>query len=994
MSYFPPRCHPHFSPRLLLPCALIVLLAAATLSLTHTQAEPLSATYTRGSLLVTIPYHSAREASGRLTTEILDPEDHVLGRSERTVDVAKGDGSWQQSITPDKPIAYDDIIWHRVRYRFEYSDGSQPAIEGIESISQILRRPVVRILGQSEYLAGSQAAIRVIVSDATQNDDAPSIIQRGTVRVELVIPNQSGDPAPKPLPLFSGRLDRRGSLEAQFRFPAGLTGAAQLHYVADTPIGSTEFTQSIRLNDKASILLTTEKPIYQPGQTIHVRALALDRDKQQAEAGRKLTFEVEDSRGNKVFKKITETDKFGIASAEFSLADEVNLGTYHLRALMGDTASPSNTAEIALDVERYVLPKFKVDVQFTQKDGKPQRDYRPGDHVTGTVRANYFFGKPVDHADITIKASSMDVAIFEAASATGKTDNDGAYRFDLKLPTYFAGRPLSQGAARALIEATVKDSAAHEETRGEPITISQSSLLVTAVPESGTLVPHIENQVFLLTSYPDGTPANTTLTVHVPGLVAQSRPKGQVGWNIESTQQVSTDTGGVAVIQFNPGAGTQTLEVEADDHHGNRTSTNIPLQARDGSDQILLRTSRAVVKTGDHIQLKVLSTRASGSAYIDVVKNGQTILTRDLDLQNGQADLSLAATPEMAGTLDIDAYLFGRNAQPVADHRLLFVQPADELKIEATADAAVYKPGDDARLHFHVTNCHGEGVSAALGLQVVDEAVFALAEKQPGFAKVFFYLEQEVMKPRYEIHSLSMSDAVAEPIGSTTPDDQNLAARALFSATEMASPTRLDVEFGRSLPQDKFNEYQQRYREAFVNQIRQLAEAHKLAIQPSENAASSILTLDDGTQPRDAWNTLMHIQPAGWNRGRTQYYLIRSAGPDRQFSTADDLTSYVTITFDPDASASVVPQPGRAGSVDLKIEPDRGPFNGLAEVTGTIVDPSGALVPGATISLRLLPTQDVRTARSNAAGQFTLAGLSAGRYEARIFSLGFEAVTR
>ena len=84
---------------------------------------------------------------------------------------------------------------------------------------------------------------------------------------------------------------------------------------------------------------------------------------------------------------------------------------------------------------------------------------------------------------------------------------------------------------------------------------------------------------------------------------------------------------------------------------------------------------------------------------------------------------------------------------PVGDHRLAFVQPADELKIEATADATVYKPGQDARIRFRVTNARNEGVQAALGLQVVDEAVFALAEKQPGFAKVFFYLEQEVMKP-------------------------------------------------------------------------------------------------------------------------------------------------------------------------------------------------------------------------------------------------------
>src|SRR6202041_3182679 len=182
------------------------------------------------------------------------------------------------------------------------------------------------------------------------------------------------------------------------------------------------------------------------------------------------------------------------------------------------------------------------------------------------------------------------------------------------------------------------------------------------------------------------------------------------------------------------------------------------------------------------------------------------VLTRDLDLENGQAELSLTATPEMAGTVDISAYLFGRDARPVGDHRLLFVQPAKELKIETAADATVYKPGGDARIRFRVTNSQGEGVHAALGLQVVDEAVFALAEKQPGFAKVFFYLEQEVMKPRYEIHSLSMSSVIDCDDSPAAQEQQNLAARALFSATEMATPARLDVEFGRSLPEEKFGE--------------------------------------------------------------------------------------------------------------------------------------------------------------------------------------------
>src|SRR4029079_18221094 len=123
-------------------------------------------------------------------------------------------------------------------------------------------------------------------------------------------------------------------------------------------------------------------------------------------------------------------------------------------------------------------------------------------------------------------------------------------------------------------------------------------------------------------------------------------------------------------------------------------------------------------------ELKVFSTKQTGTAYVDVIKEGQTILTRDLDIANGRAELTVAATPDLAGTLDFNAYLFGRDARPVGDHRLVFVQPADELKIEAATDHPVYKPGDEARIRFRVTNRRGEGVQAALGLRVVDEAVF------------------------------------------------------------------------------------------------------------------------------------------------------------------------------------------------------------------------------------------------------------------------------
>jgi uncharacterized protein YfaS (alpha-2-macroglobulin family) len=955
----------------LIPALLTIAATVAVQEFEAAAGEPsASATYSHRVLNLTLPYQSGHAGSGRLTVEVLDPEDRVLGTAQRSIEVAEGEGAWQEQIKIDTPLPVDDLVWHRVHYRFQYDDDKSAKIEGIESISQILRTPVIHILGQQSYLTGGPAAVRVIVTDSKNE----VIAGPGSVHIELLGPGE------KSQILFKGRTNSRGTMEAQFRFPAGLVGTYQLHYRVETPIGSTEFAQAVRLEDKISILLTTEKPIYQPSQTIHVRALALDRANHEAAANRTLTFEVEDSRGNKVFKKITETDKFGIASTEFALADEVNLGTYHLRALLGESEAPSNTAEIALNVERYVLPKFKVAVDFAGKDNRTKRGYRPGDHVTGTVHANYFFGKAVDEAQITVKASSMDVVVFDVASVEGKTDRDGAYHFDLKLPGYFAGLPLSQGAARVLIEATVKDSADHSETRGEPITVSESPLLITAIPEGGTLVPNLENQVFILTSYPDGSPASAALKMHAEGI---------------SDQNANSDEGGVAMVRIKPRAGVESLEIEATDKEGNHTSSKVQLQTREGEDQILLRTERAVYRAGESIVLSIFSTKQRGTAYIDIVKEGQTVLTRDLDVVDGHAELSLAATPELAGTVDFNAYLFGRDARPVGDHRLVFVQPADELKIEAAADSTVYKPGGEARIRFRVTNSRGEGVHAALGLQVVDEAVFALAEKQPGFAKVFFYLEQEVMKPRYEIHSIGMPEVV-EPVEPSKLEQRDRAARALFSATEMVDTNKLETEFGRAVPMTKYPQYAGRYQARFVAQITrlagQLSDAYKQNSQGGDlTKVFEKLKSSDGHDVRDAWGSGLRIEPVGWYQNKT-HYVVRSAGADRQFNTGDDMVAYLQV-----GNKSIIGGTRRGSSyssIHLNIEHDRGPFNGLAQIAGTVTDPTGASITAASVRVRAASSGKSRTAKTNAAGQFDLSGLPAGDYTVEVSCAGFRAVAR
>ena len=51
---------------------------------------------------------------------------------------------------------------------------------------------------------------------------------------------------------------------------------------------------------------------------------------------------------------------------------------------------------------------------------------------------------------------------------------------------------------------------------------------------------------------------------------------------------------------------------------------------------------------------------------------------------------------------------------------------------------------------------------AVLGVDIVDESLFALAERTPGLERVYFLLEKEMTASRYEVHGLGLEDVVRE----------------------------------------------------------------------------------------------------------------------------------------------------------------------------------------------------------------------------------------
>ncbi|MPY89031.1 MAG: hypothetical protein GEU99_14020 [Luteitalea sp.] len=66
---------------------------------------------------------------------------------------------------------------------------------------------------------------------------------------------------------------------------------------------------------------------------------------------------------------------------------------------------------------------------------------------------------------------------------------------------------------------------------------------------------------------------------------------------------------------------------------------------------------------------------------------------------------------------------------------------------------------------------------------------------------------------------------------------------------------------------------------------------------------------------------------------------------------------------------------------------------GSADLVGRVTDPSGAVLPGVTVSVRNLGTNDVRTTTTNVSGDFAFSLLPIGRYTVTIELAGFKTQT-
>jgi CD109 antigen len=566
--------------------------------------------------------------------------------------------------------------------------------------------------------------------------------------------------------LFSGATGESGQRRVEFDVPGDRTGnhffSAQVTDL-DQPLDA-----ATTIVKGAAILIETDKPIYKPGQKIQGRVVLLD-NALKPTAG-DVEVIIQDAKGLRIARLPLSCDQYGAAPFALDLANEVNFGTWKIRARSG---AGESTRDVR--VEQYTLPRFDLGLKF-------RKTWALVDEVVnGSVEARYFFGKPVE-GKVDLAAKRWIGAWTEYARIEGVL-SDGRIDFNLPAVAFVAGTPAQGGQGSVTVEVSVTDSTGHKQSVTEVLTITQAAVVITLVPASNTLKAGITAAVLVTTKAPDGVPAS------VPVSTATDFYSESGALLTQFKQELAT-VDGSAVLSLLPPEKTSFAVVRATTTiEKHTTTTEVELGGAYSPSGEFLSLARmdgeGSAAVGRVLLFSAAATR-KGTIYYEVYAGGRTVLSDASE----DASFSFPVTPDMIPRAKVVAYKINDNNEVAADSLTFDVNLPMTISVAAGFDPSQVKPGEPVRVNVDT----GLGRRALLGLSIVDESVLALGRSRLHMAEVFAELERRFLEPEAEVHE-------GDPVPGILPERRTRGALDILheAGLEVAVSQGLTVPAGQTL---------------------------------------------------------------------------------------------------------------------------------------------------------------------------------------------------
>jgi len=453
--------------------------------------------------------------------------------------------------------------------------------------------------------------------------------------------------------------------------------------------------------------VSTDKPIYRPGEKLYVRGVVLHHANHRplpASRNQPAMVRIIGPKGDAVASgyAICQDSAMGFA---WTIPAEMAGGQYKVRIDQAWTGQPP--AERKFEIRSYRAPRLKSQIEFV-RDG-----YGPGDEVAASLHVERAEGGIPEGARVTVQARVDGATVFEGKSVV---DHDGNCVTRFRLP-----EEIKRG--EGVLSMAIEDGGILENA-SKTLPILLQTVDLTMYPEGGDLVAGLKGRVYVEAFAPNGKPAD------LAGVIID--PKGKEVAKFRSEHE------GRGRFTLTPKADT-TYRLKITEPSGIDTEFPLPMAKPSGA---VITAPRDVYRGGKRVIVRVASTTTPFTVTVskrEKIFARETVVEMKRKSQAVKLDLPASADGVLVATV------WDRNGKPLAE-RLIFRQPERKLNIRVSADSDRYTPGGVAKIEVETTDEKGRPISALVGLTVSDDSVVEMLEKreQPPELRTMVFLEHEV----------------------------------------------------------------------------------------------------------------------------------------------------------------------------------------------------------------------------------------------------------
>jgi hypothetical protein len=843
--------------------------------------------------------------TARIKLELVDPRDAV--RATAMIEVSIPSGSSASTIPLVKIGAgdYDNrqLLFHRLRYEIAVIDPSgkeTDPVSGLISLSEIMPDSF-RLLVSAPQEVGKEAkyAIRARALHPLTGKPVPGV----NVEARMAYEEDGNERELK----SSGVTNSIGEALLEFKLPGPLKAEeVEIKVLARRDGFLQEAEEEINLLYPNRVLVSTDKPLYQPGQTLRVRVLGLDRDR-KAWANVEGTLKIRDPEGSYIFRAGLKTSRFGVASVDWPISDSARLGEYFIEAWLGEESSHNAPGSQPFKISRYELPNFAVGV-------KPDRGYYlPGQNAEVEVRADYLFGQPVKRGRVRVVRETerrwnyreQKWEVEEGDKYEGALGDDGRFiahidlaeeHKDFDTGSYSRFRDLRYAAY--LTDPTT----GRTEQRRFDLRLTKEPIHVYLI-DRGRVGDGLPLQFYVSTFYADGAPAQCEVAISQTFGVDDDDPKAESGKAERLLTTVKTNRYGVAKVASLDAGKTHEGEalclklIARDDRR--RSGQEMRKYWDRDSHVMRVEADKALYRAGEPIKARLTSNLPRSNWIVDLTRGSRLLATRAVQLKEGHADIAFPFDQEFGDELMIVAYPAfgeGRDAWNEAGVARVLYPRDRELKVDVKFDQASYRPGDEARVDLRALTPQGRAAESALGVVIFDKAVEERTRTDQEFSGRsfgFYDCFRDLLGAGDSLAGFTRRDLDRIDLSKPLPEGLELVAEILLN----------QHDYGYDRPEffgsDEFEtDPAWVFRHAISAKLKPLEDA-----LDSQYKSKSIYPVDETTlrrqtllagiefdELRDPWGT--PLRPKFSVGGAYDLFDLISAGPDKRFDTDDDFSAF------------------------------------------------------------------------------------------------------